>query len=64
MTCSCCGAEGEDEVAQWCIEEAIFEYYREMTAPTDAERLEQELSPGEQQALDHAARMAKLRMES
>jgi len=58
VRCECCGWEGEDDVAQWVIEEAVMERLR-VQSETVVEEL-RDVSPGDQQKLDHAARMARL----
>lgn len=66
MTCECCGQEGEDDVTQYLLEEAVWERYRlAVSAQAEAadEISHEEMSPGEQQAASHAMRMAQLKGE-
>lgn len=63
VRCDCCGEEGEDDLVQWCIEEALWERYRIISTPQadEMESADLTMSPGEQQQVRHTARMAELR---
>lgn len=58
MRCDCgCGYEGEDDVAQYLIEEAVFEYVEMQERLADPPR--EAVSPHQAAAARHAALMGK-----
>jgi hypothetical protein len=61
--CDCdCGFEGEDDVTQFCIEDAVMErLHRLQQAATDGEA--PVLSPHEQAKAEHQALLDRLRPE-
>lgn len=64
VRCDCCGEEGEDDVAQYVIEEACWERYRGVVQKEiSGDESMPDVSPGQSASAEHMARMAQLRGE-